>query len=82
MKLRDLIYPLLLAITIALLVAVVLLLLAFGLSGCHDPLVEYVKRQYPNCEVLKIEDTSFGDQEVTLQCPMSAPKTIRLKQRK
>jgi len=58
-----------------------MLLLAtmIALCGCHDPLLEHIKSRYPNCEVLKVEDTSFGDQEVTIQCPLSAPKTIRVK---
>lgn len=80
MKLKYLAVPLfLLAVTAAVLFVALLII---NLTGCHDPLVAHIKSRYPNCEVLKVEDTSRGDQEVTIQCPLSAPKTIRVKRRK
>lgn len=56
-------------------------LLVVNLSGCHDPLISVIHQRYPHCEIMKIEDASFGYQEITIQCPLSPPKTIRMKRR-
>ncbi len=66
-------------------IAVAAALVAFAVanfSGCAaDPVVGYLNRRYPHCEVLKIEDAPFGHQQATIQCPMSPPKVVKIKRR-
>jgi len=79
MKLKHIAIPLLfLALTFFVLFVASLVV---NLSGCHDPMLSYVQHRYPGCDVLKVEDADFGYQEITIQCPMSPPRVIKMKRR-
>lgn len=53
------------------------ILLAAFLLSCSDPMVQVVKSKYPNCDVLKIDETDSGRYDVIIQCGNTPPRKIR-----